>query len=298
MQPMPPSRSHQFGPFRLDAGGRVLYRDGQRVALTPKAVDVLIALVTAHDRLVTKDELLQTVWAGTVVEEGTLASHVSMLRKALGSGLIETLPKRGYRFVGQVAEDSRATRTIAPPTRTMTFLLTAIEDGAARADARSATAEARHDALLRDAITRHGGNILRIDEGAFCVAFADASAAVRAAVDAQRTLCAAEQAAIAVRMGLHSGTVEEGEDRDLGGRRWRARRVWWRRRKAARSLVTATTVALLDRARSRAPVGDLGDHTLRGAARAAPPARRGWPAIGFTCPSARRGAAHPTCRRR
>ena len=84
MQPMPPSHSYQFGPFRLDARGRVLYRDGERVALTPKAVDVLIALVAAHDRLVTKDELLQTVWAGTVVEEGTLASHVSMLRKALG----------------------------------------------------------------------------------------------------------------------------------------------------------------------------------------------------------------------
>ena len=103
---MPPSHSHQFGPFRLDAGGRVLYRDGQRVALTPKAVDVLIALVVARGRLVTKEELLQTVWAGTIVEEGTLASHVSMLRKALGNGLIETLPKRGYRFVGQVADDS------------------------------------------------------------------------------------------------------------------------------------------------------------------------------------------------
>ena len=81
----------------------MLYRDGDRVALTPKAIDVLIALVGASGQPVGKDELLATVWAGTVVEEGTLASHVSLLRKAIGDGLIETLPKRGYRFVGQLA---------------------------------------------------------------------------------------------------------------------------------------------------------------------------------------------------
>ena len=248
---MPPSRSFQFGPFSLDAGGRALYRGGGRVALTPKAVDVLIALVAAHDRLVTKDELLQTVWSGTVVEEGTLASHVSMLRKALGDGLIETLPKRGYRFVGQVAS----------PLRTMTFLLTAIEGGAAPNDA-------HHDALLRDAITRHGGNTLRIVDGAFCVAFADASAAVRAALDAQTALCAAEHAAIAVRMGLHSGSVAEGEDEELGGpTRARAARVV-AAAQGGQILVTAATVALLDRSTLPGTEWrDLGDHTLRGFAR-------------------------------
>ncbi|WP_141508290.1 winged helix-turn-helix domain-containing protein [Ramlibacter sp. WS9] len=104
---MPASQRLQFGPFRLDAGGRVLYRDGERVALTPKAVDVLVALVEARGRPVTKDELLQSVWAGVVVEEGSLTSHISQLRKALGEGLIETLPKRGYRFVGEVAEESQ-----------------------------------------------------------------------------------------------------------------------------------------------------------------------------------------------
>ena len=248
---MPPSLSFQFGPFRLDAGGRVLYRGGGRVALTPKAVDVLIALVAAHDRLVTKDELLQTVWSGMVVEEGTLASHVSMLRKALGDGLIETLPKRGYRFVGQVTA----------PLRTMTFLLTAVEGGAARTDA-------HHDALLRDAITRHGGNTLRIVDGAFCVAFADASAGVRAAVDAQTALCAAEHATSVVRMGLHSGTVEEGEDEELGGPTLaRAARVV-AAAQGGQILVTAATVALLDRSTLRGTEWrDLGDHTLRGFAR-------------------------------
>jgi predicted ATPase/DNA-binding winged helix-turn-helix (wHTH) protein len=99
---MSPGHSLQFGPFRLDAGGRVLYREGQRVALTPKAVDVLIALVQANGHPVAREELLAGVWAGTVVEEGSLSSHISQLRKVLGEGLIETLPKRGYRFAGEV----------------------------------------------------------------------------------------------------------------------------------------------------------------------------------------------------
>ncbi len=54
---MTPSRSYQFGSFRLDAGGRVLFRGDQRIALTPKAIDVLIALVEARGQPVTKDEL-------------------------------------------------------------------------------------------------------------------------------------------------------------------------------------------------------------------------------------------------
>ena len=113
---MPASRRYQFGPFRLDAGGRVLYRDGERVALTPKAVDVLIALVESRDRPVAKDELLQSVWAGTVVEEGSLTSHISQLRKVIGEGLIETLPKRGYRFIGEVTGEPQppAIRTQEP----------------------------------------------------------------------------------------------------------------------------------------------------------------------------------------
>src|SRR5438477_6208795 len=77
-------RCYQFGSFRLDAAGRALLRDGKRVALTPKAVDVLIVLVEARDHPVGKEELLRKVWANTVVEEGSLTSHISLLRKALG----------------------------------------------------------------------------------------------------------------------------------------------------------------------------------------------------------------------
>jgi TolB-like protein/Tfp pilus assembly protein PilF len=105
-------RCYQFGSFRLDTGGRALFRDGKRIALTPKAIDVLIALVEARDQPVAKEELLRKVWADTVVEEGSLTSHVSLLRKALGEhqgrGFIETIPKRGYRFIGQVSEVSES----------------------------------------------------------------------------------------------------------------------------------------------------------------------------------------------
>jgi len=114
---MPPTRFYEFGRFRLDAGGRLLFCDGERIALSPKAVELLVALVEARGNPLTKEELLQKVWADTVVEEGSLTSHISLLRKALGEGsdrcqLIETLPKRGYRFVGQVKDVEKAQKRV------------------------------------------------------------------------------------------------------------------------------------------------------------------------------------------
>ena len=105
---------YEFGHYRLDARARLLFRNGQRVVLTPKAVDLLIALVQAQGEPVGKQELLQSVWPDAVVEEGSLTSHISLLRRVLGEGadgrrFIETLPKRGYRFVvpcAAVAQDA------------------------------------------------------------------------------------------------------------------------------------------------------------------------------------------------
>jgi TolB-like protein/DNA-binding winged helix-turn-helix (wHTH) protein/Flp pilus assembly protein TadD len=96
-------RSYGFGPFRLDPPERVLLRDGQAIPLPPKAYDVLVTLVTRAGHLVTKEELLKEVWAGTFVEEANLSYTVSILRKVLGDDsepwrYIETVPKRGYRF--------------------------------------------------------------------------------------------------------------------------------------------------------------------------------------------------------
>ena len=93
---------YEFGPYCLDADGHVLFRDGQRVLLTPKALDLLITLVKAEGNPVATEELLRTVWPGTIVEPGSVTSHISQLRKVLGEcgtqQFIETLPKRGYRF--------------------------------------------------------------------------------------------------------------------------------------------------------------------------------------------------------
>jgi Tol biopolymer transport system component/DNA-binding winged helix-turn-helix (wHTH) protein len=105
---------YEFGPFRLDAGEHLLLRDGEAVPLTPKAFDLLVALIERHGRLLEKEELLKKVWPDTFVEEANLASNISQLRKALGDGengqrFIETAPKRGYRFVANVkkVEDER-----------------------------------------------------------------------------------------------------------------------------------------------------------------------------------------------
>src|SRR5262245_18795365 len=106
-------RLYEFGPFRLDAGERLLLRDGEVVPLTPKAFDLLLALVEQPGHLLEKDALLKTVWPDSFVEENNLADNISRLRKALGEGdqgrkFIETVPRRGYRFVAEVKELSDA----------------------------------------------------------------------------------------------------------------------------------------------------------------------------------------------
>lgn len=100
---------YEFGPFRLDAAERLLSRAGEAVALTPKAFDLLFVLVARHGRLLEKEELLKLVWPGMFVEEANLSYNISLIRKALGDGenelkFIETVPKRGYRFVASVKE--------------------------------------------------------------------------------------------------------------------------------------------------------------------------------------------------
>src|SRR3984957_7504877 len=101
------SDQYEFGAYRLDARSGMLSRDGDHVALPPKVGELLVALVQAAGRVVSREELVQRLWPDTVVEEGSLTSHISLLRKALGEGpkaqdFIETLPKRGYRFVASV----------------------------------------------------------------------------------------------------------------------------------------------------------------------------------------------------
>ncbi len=104
-----PQEGYEFGPFRLDTAEHRLLHDGQPVPLTPKVFDLLEVLVRNSGRLVDKDDLLKEVWPDSFVEEGNLNRNVSILRKVLGDDAsgnpyIETVPKRGYRFVASVKE--------------------------------------------------------------------------------------------------------------------------------------------------------------------------------------------------
>jgi TolB-like protein/DNA-binding winged helix-turn-helix (wHTH) protein/Flp pilus assembly protein TadD len=123
----------EFGPFRIDGAQRLLSSSGTLVPLEPKVFDTLFALVEARGRLVSKEELLQRVWPGTFVEEGGLARNVSAIRRVLGEGLggvsyIETIPKRGYRFVapvtvvGDETTSQPSTATGVDPARTAVSL--------------------------------------------------------------------------------------------------------------------------------------------------------------------------------
>jgi len=106
-EPLP--ASYEFGPFSVDAGRRLLLRNGDPVPLAPKVLETLLVLIQNRDRVLSKDELLRQVWGDTSVEEGGLTRNVSILRKSLGEKpedhqYIVTVPARGYRFVADVRE--------------------------------------------------------------------------------------------------------------------------------------------------------------------------------------------------
>ena len=103
--------TYHFGPFVLDVQEHRLLRDGEPLPLSPKVFDTLVHLVERDRHLVSKDELLEAVWSGSIVEEGSVARTIHILRKALTAGddesesprqYIETVPTRGYRFVAAV----------------------------------------------------------------------------------------------------------------------------------------------------------------------------------------------------
>ncbi len=100
-------RFYLFDGFRVDAGERLLFKDNREVSLTPKVFDTLLVLLENSSHVLTKKELMEQVWPDSFVEENNLAQNISILRKALGEGkegepYIQTVPKRGYRFVADV----------------------------------------------------------------------------------------------------------------------------------------------------------------------------------------------------
>jgi predicted ATPase/DNA-binding winged helix-turn-helix (wHTH) protein len=112
--------AYRFGRFELQPARRQLLADGHALALGQRAFDVLQALLERHERLVTKNELLDVVWPGVVVEENNLQVQISTLRKLLGPQAIATIPGRGYRFTAALdgANDARVSDSgaaAAPP---------------------------------------------------------------------------------------------------------------------------------------------------------------------------------------
>jgi len=110
---------YEFGPFRLDATGRLLFRGGEPVPLPPKAVDTLLFLVENAGNVLEKDRLLKQVWHDAFVEEGSLTRAISVVRKALGDGedgqeFIATISRRGYRFVAPVKLMRNGTAVLSP----------------------------------------------------------------------------------------------------------------------------------------------------------------------------------------
>ena len=100
-----------FGSFRLDTANHCLWRHAERVSITPKAFDVLCHLVVNSGRLVTPDEILQAVWPDTYVNPEVCRKYILEIRRVLGDNLddpqfVETVPKRGYRFIAPVSDDN------------------------------------------------------------------------------------------------------------------------------------------------------------------------------------------------
>ncbi|HEX6283548.1 MAG TPA: alpha/beta fold hydrolase, partial [Pyrinomonadaceae bacterium] len=116
-------RFYTFDVFRVDPLERLLFKEDREVPLTPKVFDTLLVLIENSSHVLTKQELMQKVWPDSFVEENNLAQNISTLRKALGQGkegqdYIQTVPKRGYRFVADVKLTGGEDQTVIVHERT------------------------------------------------------------------------------------------------------------------------------------------------------------------------------------
>ena len=111
-----------FGDYRLDVDRRELRRGAELIAIEPQVFDILVYLLQNRERVVSKDDLLASVWGGRIVSESTLGSRVAAVRKAIGDRgkgerLIRTVSRKGLRFVGPVREQPNPASSLSnPPT--------------------------------------------------------------------------------------------------------------------------------------------------------------------------------------
>jgi DNA-binding winged helix-turn-helix (wHTH) protein/tetratricopeptide (TPR) repeat protein len=114
-----PAHVYEFGRFRIDTADRLLMRGGTAIPLQPKVIDTLVLLIEGRGRVLRKEELMRALWPRTFVEESNLTQNIYTLRKVLGQDAservryIETIPKRGYRFVADVQEFRSSSRRTA-----------------------------------------------------------------------------------------------------------------------------------------------------------------------------------------
>jgi DNA-binding winged helix-turn-helix (wHTH) protein/predicted Zn-dependent protease len=137
----------KFGSFWLDATQLLLFRHGELVPLSRKATEILKVLVECHGQLVAKEDLMRRVWPDSFVEESNLTVHIFQLRKTLGEDggdyRIETIPRRGYRFIGVVESESPAA-PVTPQSESSSPPLGNVpsEDTSGKADAHSSPPKA------------------------------------------------------------------------------------------------------------------------------------------------------------
>src|SRR5919106_5974796 len=117
---MPTAASYKFGPFLVDGGAYRLIKNGENVPLSPKIIDLLLFLAARPSVLVSKDELFKALWPDVAVTDNALTQAVSELRQALGDDAanpkyVQTVARRGYRFISPVEPIASVAPSVAPP---------------------------------------------------------------------------------------------------------------------------------------------------------------------------------------
>jgi class 3 adenylate cyclase len=222
-----------FGPYRLDLAGARLWRGKQEVRLTGKTFAVLRHLATHAGELVTKDELFQAVWPETVVSDAALTSCIKELRQVLRDQAqerryIETVHRRGFRFIGQL-RDLRGRTTMPPETghrqraervkeveRKLVAILSADVQGYSRLMSQDEVGTLRtltaYRAITDSLILQHRGRVVNTAGDSVLAEFASAVDAVQCAVEIQQALAAKNadvppERKMAFRIGLNVGDV-------------------------------------------------------------------------------------------
>jgi TolB-like protein/DNA-binding winged helix-turn-helix (wHTH) protein/Tfp pilus assembly protein PilF len=136
---------YEFGPFRLDPIKRLFSRNGEPISLPPKVFGTLLVLVERSGQIVPKDEFMRQVWSDAFVEEANLSQNIFTLRKILGRSptghqYIETIPKRGYRFISIVSEVQEPMATVYVKQHARAYVLPGLEGVISREQAANSVA--------------------------------------------------------------------------------------------------------------------------------------------------------------